>query len=158
MHMYVCAHRCKISITKVKNLKNLQHSNSHKILLNKSGLPRHRAGFWEMTHPLVPGADGRPEPSTGEAEMSRLRDAEDPMLWAERPVGSRAEGKAHLQGWGTPALGRHVIQLGGQSWRGGLRRSGNREEGLGERKGPRHPCIPTHRARSHLTAFPEAAH
>lgn len=115
-----------------------------------------------MTRPLVPGADGCPEPSPGEAEMSHTRDTEDPMLWAERPMGSGAEGKAHLQGWGTPALGGDVIQLGGQSRRGGLRRSGNREQGLGEKRGSqertRHPCIPTHRSLSHLAAFPEAAH
>lgn len=69
---------------------------------------------------------------------------------------SRARVEAHLQGWWSPALGRHVIHLGRQSWQRGPGRSGNCEEGLGERKsrGERHvspECM------DHIRVVPQTA-
>lgn len=52
------------------------------------------------------------------------------------PRGTPQLGQAdtHLQGWGAPALGRHVVHLRRQRWQRGPCRSGHREEGLGERR------------------------
>ena len=84
------------------------------------------------------------------------RDAGEPSGWCGEPhVWGRATAETHLQHRGAPALGRHVIHLGRPSRQRGPSGSGNREEGLGEKKKSRgketSPWCPQLRLRVTLT-------